>query len=93
MSLYLVVAYDIPDDKRRLRVAQVLEGYGERTQFSVFELRLEREHFATLKHRLKELIKPETDRLSIYFLTPEALKRTIRIGTEEVGKLDEPMLL
>ena len=31
-----LVAYDIPDDKRRSRVAHLLESYGDRVQFSVF---------------------------------------------------------
>ncbi|NET61636.1 MAG: CRISPR-associated endonuclease Cas2 [Symploca sp. SIO2E6] len=36
MLLY-VVAYDIPDDKRCKKVSDLLEGYGKRVQYSVFE--------------------------------------------------------
>ena len=32
----LLVAYDIPDDRRRLRLAKVLQGFGDRVQYSVF---------------------------------------------------------
>ncbi len=35
-SLY-VVAYDIPDDKRRTRVHKILKGFGQWTEFSLFE--------------------------------------------------------
>jgi CRISPR-associated protein Cas2 len=31
-----VIAYDSPNDKRRRKVAKLLEGYGERIQRSVF---------------------------------------------------------
>ena len=31
-----LVAYDIPDDKRRNAVAHILEGFGDRVQYSVF---------------------------------------------------------
>lgn len=31
-----LIAYDIGDDKRRARVARILQGYGDRVQFSVF---------------------------------------------------------
>lgn len=38
-AMYLAV-YDVTDDKERSAVAKVLEGYGQRVQFSVFECRL-----------------------------------------------------
>jgi CRISPR-associated protein Cas2 len=31
-----IVAYDIPDDRRRNAVAHILEGFGDRVQYSVF---------------------------------------------------------
>lgn len=31
-----VIAYDIPDDRRRARVAKAASGYGDRVQYSVF---------------------------------------------------------
>lgn len=43
-----VIAYDSPSDKRRRKLAKVLEGYGERLQRSVFECRLH-------PHQLKRL--------------------------------------
>ncbi|MDO5633427.1 MAG: CRISPR-associated endonuclease Cas2 [Micrococcus sp.] len=35
-----LVAYDIPSDKRRAKVARILEEYGDRIQYSVFVLDL-----------------------------------------------------
>jgi CRISPR-associated protein Cas2 len=40
MSLHLA-AYDVSSDKRRRRLARVLERFGTRVQFSVFEVWLE----------------------------------------------------
>lgn len=34
---HYVIAYDIPDDSRRDKVATLLVSYGERVQLSVFE--------------------------------------------------------
>lgn len=31
-----VLAYDVPDDRRRTRLAKVLSQYGDRVQYSVF---------------------------------------------------------
>ena len=35
MNFY-VIAYDIPNDRRRQKIADLLEGYGKRVQYSVF---------------------------------------------------------
>lgn len=47
---YVVVAYDIPDDPRRLRLARALWGMLDRVQKSVFEGELEE----PLQERLEE---------------------------------------
>lgn len=36
-----MIAYDSPSNKRRRKLAKLLEGYGERLQGSVFECRLQ----------------------------------------------------
>jgi len=36
-----VIAYDSPSNKRRRKLAKLLEGYGERLQWSVFECHLQ----------------------------------------------------
>ena len=35
--MFIVISYDIPADKRRTKLAQLLENYGQRVQYSVFE--------------------------------------------------------
>ncbi|MCS7289335.1 MAG: CRISPR-associated endonuclease Cas2 [Roseiflexus sp.] len=64
-----VIAYDIPDDARRLKLAKVLEGFGQRVQRSVFECDLtEREYRALLK-KVERVIKlDEGDSVRIYRL-------------------------
>jgi CRISPR-associated protein Cas2 len=53
----IVISYDISDDKRRRKVAKIMEGYGYRVQYSVFECDLEPKKLAELKKRLKPLVK------------------------------------
>ena len=43
LSMYLVVSYDIHDDKRRNSIHKVLKNFGERIQFSVFECDMTKE--------------------------------------------------
>jgi len=51
-----IIAYDIADNKRRLRVAKTLESWGYRIQESVFQLRLDTAALARVRSRLAALI-------------------------------------
>ncbi len=90
MELYAIVAYDTPSDSRRAKLARLLKGFGERRQFSVFECRLRREHWALLRARIEDLVDKDEDVLAVYFLPPEAVGRTYRIGHQALKRLDEP---
>ena len=88
--MYLVIAYDTPSDKRRRRLAKALECYGERRQYSLFEARVSREQWATLKGKLHQLVDEADDTLAVYFLSPESLNRTWRVGHSELKPQHEP---
>ena len=45
-SMFIVVAYDIEDDKQRTRLHKTLRRFGEPVQFSVFECILTNDQFA-----------------------------------------------
>lgn len=79
-ELFLVVAYDIPDDRRRLRVARILEGYGERLQYSVFECRIRELEYLQLKERLAEAIDIDADAVFFYCLCARDVERIERLG-------------
>lgn len=63
---FLLVCYDIHDDRRRRRVDRVLAGCGERVQFSVFEVHADRAQCAALLKRLREVIDPSEDSVRCY---------------------------
>jgi CRISPR-associated protein Cas2 len=81
MKTYVVVAYDIRDDRRRDRVAKILEGFGQRVQYSVFECRLDRVQYLRLRTRLEEVIDREEDVVSFYFLCEADVRRIERMGS------------
>lgn len=54
MSLY-VVSYDISKDKLRNKIAKLLEGYGIRMQYSVFECKLSEDKFLELYQKIAGL--------------------------------------
>jgi CRISPR-associated protein Cas2 len=53
-----VIAYDTPSDKRRRKMAKVLEGYGARLQRSVFECRLQPHQWRRLHQILTRIATP-----------------------------------
>lgn len=72
MLLY-VVAYDIPCDKRRKKVSDLLEGYGQRVQYSVFECVLTKAKFDELRERLQKQVKLAEDSVRFYPLSRHTL--------------------
>jgi CRISPR-associated protein Cas2 len=75
-----IVCYDIPDDTRRNKVATLLEGYGERRQYSVFECHLKDSQFAKLWEKLATLIDESQDSILCYPLSQQAKKRVRSLG-------------
>ena len=82
--MFVVVSYDITDDRRRLKVMKTLEGFGERVQYSVFECRLKRQDLQRLKKRLKQLIQKEKDDVRFYLLCEQCVERIIPLGRAQV---------
>ena len=66
--LFVAVAYDVADDRRRAEVARILADFGTRVQRSVFECSLSATEAAALEARLRRTIRPPLDLLRIYRL-------------------------
>jgi CRISPR-associated protein Cas2 len=58
-TTFYVIAYDIPDDKRRTKMHKVLSGFGTWTQFSLFECFLSRKEMVLLRSKLAEHLREE----------------------------------
>jgi CRISPR-associated protein Cas2 len=60
-----LVAYDIADDLRRTRIANVLSAHGDRVQYSVFVVDCRPARLIRLRTQLAKLIKPGEDSILI----------------------------
>jgi CRISPR-associated protein Cas2 len=80
-ALYLV-AYDIPDDRRRTRLHKALCGFGAWTQFSLFECFLDDKQLIALRDRISRLIDVEEDNVRIYVICQSCLAKTETFGSE-----------
>jgi len=88
-----IISYDIPDDKRRLKVAKALLNVGNRVQYSVFECRLDDGRLAKLRLRLEKLIDLEEDNLRFYRLCRACEKEIINLGIGEVSEEKDVYIL
>lgn len=79
--MYLVVSYDIEDDKRRTRIHRTLKSFGQWMQYSVFECDLSRAQYLRLRHRLDDYIQEAAgDSVRFYFLCEDCQHKVERLG-------------
>ncbi len=75
-----VIAYDIPDDKRRTKIHQLLLGFGKWTQFSLFECFLSRKEMVLLRSKLAEHLIDAEDSVRFYPLCAQCLAKVETVG-------------
>ncbi len=78
-SLY-VVAYDIPNDKRRTRVHKTLKGFGTWTEYSLFECFLTKKELLQLHARLNKHLNAGEDRVRIYRICDSCIEKIETVG-------------
>lgn len=88
-----IVCYDVHDDRRRRKIAEALDAYGDRVQASVFELPIAPPLMDTCMREVMELLDQSHDRLAVYRLCASCNGKRIyagpsgdepRVGEEEV---------
>jgi CRISPR-associated protein Cas2 len=84
---FYVLAYDIGNDKRRTKIARLMESLGERVQGSVFEAYLNAEELQKIVKKSKKVMKEEEDSLRVYFLCQPC---RAKIGIYGNGRLTPP---
>ena len=82
-SSFYVVAYDIPDDKRRTKIHKILKGFGQWTEYSLFECFLTRKELLQMRAKPGKYLDPRKDKVRIYMLCESCLTRIETIGIPE----------
>lgn len=84
MKQFMVVAYDIADNRRRQKIAKVLEQHGMRCNESVFECLLTDAKIKKMQAQILKLADKSEDIILYYYLClPCVMKR------ESIGKRPE----
>lgn len=84
-----LLCYDIEEDRQRTRLVKILEEYGERIQYSVFEFNITQGLFIEMRHKIKKtgILKKKNISISIYPLCEACYKKIERHGVNRL--LDE----
>ena len=84
MKKFVVVAYDISDNKRREEVSGILQRYGERVNLSVFEcFNLDEKSFLKLEKEIQKYIDRREDKVIFYFLCKDCVSKIKRKGIKK----------
>ena len=94
----LLVTYDVGTasevGKRRLRqVARICEGYGQRVQYSVFEVTCSKANYVRLVAQLRETMEENEDSLRIYHFDRDGFDGVLRVGRQGAFHPDSPWTL
>ena len=96
--MMVLVTYDVRTAetggaKRLRRVAKACRDYGQRVQYSVFEIEVDPAQWTSLRARLEGLIKSEHDSLRYYFLGANWRRRVEHVGAKPALDLGGPLIV
>jgi CRISPR-associated protein Cas2 len=96
--MLVLVTYDVrtaePGGAARLRrVAKACRDYGQRVQYSVFEIEVDPAQWAALKARLEGSIDPAQDSLRYYYLGANWRRRVEHVGAKPAADLGGPLIV
>lgn len=95
--MMVLVSYDVStvtvEGRRRLRrVSRTCQDYGQRVQFSVFELELDPGKWVTVRQRLIDLIDQDVDSLRFYHLGAKWQGKIEHVGAKPAVDLNGPLV-
>jgi len=94
----VLVTYDVSltdagGAKRLRRVSKACRDFGQRVQYSVFEIEVDPAQWTMLKNRLEDIIKPDVDSLRYYYLGANWQRRVEHVGAKPAADLGGPLIV
>ena len=85
----LIICYDVRATKRRNKLAALLESYGRRANYSVFELDIRDNEYICIKDRIARIIDPKTDKVLFYRLCKTCLAKSEILGEAKIFHISD----
>ncbi len=83
---FILIVYDISNDKRRTKLHNLLLDYGTPVQYSAFECILDTKHLAKLRKAAARVVRKRKDNVRYYFLCADCVNRIESSRPEETHK-------
>lgn len=80
---HYLISYDISDPKRLQKIAKIMEDFGVRVLYSVFECFLTPIQFESLRKSIEPLIDPLEDSVRYYVICEKCEKFIEHIGRDK----------
>lgn len=97
--MMVLVTYDVSfrqnelaGQKRLRRIAKLCRDYGQRVQFSVFEIEVDPAQWVSVKSRLLGIIDESVDSLRFYYMGSNWERRVEHVGAKPVIDLNAPLI-
>ncbi|MFA5646359.1 MAG: CRISPR-associated endonuclease Cas2 [Candidatus Ratteibacteria bacterium] len=87
--MFVLISYDIEDDKRRLQVSKILENHGTRIQYSVFECLITKEQLQSIIEAVAEIIDVEKDSVRYYRICQSCVEKIEITGSGNITKKED----
>ena len=91
-NFYLLV-YDITADRRRSKIARIMESIGDRVQYSVFEAYLTPKELKDILKRSQKVLEEEEDSLRVYFLCKDCREKVQTYGQGIITQPPDVMIV
>ena len=76
--MHILITYDIASTKNRTKLSTLLEGYGLRVNYSVFELDIGKKHLKVLLSNMKKLTEKD-DSVRIYRFSKSTIEDSFEL--------------
>jgi CRISPR-associated protein Cas2 len=83
---FLLIVYDISNDKRRAKLHNALLNYGTPVQYSVFECHITKKNLNNLKKTIQKIIRKRKDNVRYYLLCETCAAKIEASRPEEAQK-------
>jgi CRISPR-associated protein Cas2 len=91
--MFCVVAYDMPNTKRRTKLLKAMKGFGVHTQFSVFECELDRKEHDKMLRAIERIIETKEDKIKIYRLCRDCVRNIQVLGLGSVAVEEDVVII
>ncbi|HUI19911.1 MAG TPA: CRISPR-associated endonuclease Cas2 [Methylocella sp.] len=96
--MLVLVTYDVNTTDgggagRLRRVAKACRDFGQRVQYSVFEIGVDPAQWTLLRSRLEAIIDRQSDSLRYYYLGANWQRRVEHVGARPAADLNGPLIV